>query len=56
MSRTSGDDLWAQAFTNVGRMDGYPMRNDDEVSRAIYAISGIAPYPPPRRSENATGT
>jgi len=55
MSWNSEDDLWAQAFANVGPMDGHQRRNDDEVSRAIHAISGIAPHPPPRRSENATG-
>jgi hypothetical protein len=36
-------------------MGGHRMGNDDEVSKATVAISGIATHPQPRMSENATG-
>jgi len=48
----SGEDLWALAFSNIGRMGGHRKTNDD-VSRAIHAISGIAPHS--RWSEATTG-
>lgn len=39
---THEDELWNLAFSNVGRLHGKP-ENRRDVSRAVQAISGVAP-------------
>jgi hypothetical protein len=48
----SEEDLWALAFTNVGR-SGEPKEDDGSISRAIEAISGMTATS--HGTENVTG-
>lgn len=50
----SEEDLWALAFTNVGR-SGEPRKDDGRISGAIQAISGMPVTSTSRGPENVTG-
>jgi hypothetical protein len=39
-SNNSGDELWNMAFSNVGRANDKPMKNE-EIVQAIQTISGL---------------
>lgn len=53
MTRSSEEDLWALAFSNVGRKDDHERSNNDDVAQASYTICGIGPGG--SESEGVTG-
>ena len=43
MTQSLEEDLWALAFSNVGRNDNHERSNSDDVAQASYTICEIGP-------------